>query len=96
MSKYKLLEDVLEQALQQASTGKGKVRHATNNEAFEDQIIMWIEKNIKSFQLGQAVKKIHESQNLAPYEAVNELLGAIVFISAKIILIEKGFGGKLT
>ena len=84
MSAYRKLSDVLQQAFEHASNGKGKERHASE-EAFEDQPIMWIEKHFKSFQLGQAVKKMHESQRLPNDRAVAELLGAINYIAAKII-----------
>lgn len=81
---YSKLKSVLDEALAQASAGKGKERHADNN-TFESQPIMWIEENFKSFQLGQAVKKIHESQRLPKSRSVAELLGAMVFIAAHII-----------
>lgn len=84
---YGRLEEVLTKAAEQASAGKGAERHA-DGQRFEDQPIMWIEREFKSFQLGQAVKKIHESQRLAPEAAARELLGAINYLAAKIIALE--------
>jgi hypothetical protein len=85
---YKNLTEVLDKAFLQASKGKGKERHA-NDKPFDDQPIMWIEEHFKSFQLGQAVKKIHESQNLPVARAISELYGAIVFLAAHVIYLEK-------
>ena len=84
---YGRLDAVLRRASDQASTGKGSERHA-DGQSFEGQPIMWIEREFKSFQLGQAVKKIHESQRLAPEAAARELLGAINYLAAKVIALE--------
>ena len=84
---YKRLEDVLKSALEQASSGKGLERHA-DNQSYEEQPIMWIEKYFKSYQLGQAVKKMHESQRLSKDMAIEELKGAINYIAARIIHIQ--------
>ena len=87
MMNYGRLDGVLARASEQASKGKGAERHS-DGQAFEDQPIMWIEREFKSFQLGQAVKKIHESQRLGPDAAVRELLGAINYLAAKVIALE--------
>ena len=84
---YGRLEEVLAKAAEQASAGKGAERHA-DGQRFEDQPIMWIEREFKSFQLGQAVKKIHESQRLAPEAAARELLGAINYLAAKVVALD--------
>ena len=84
---YGRLEEVLTKAAEQASAGKGAERHA-DGQRFEDQPIMWIEREFKSFQLGQAVKKIHESQRLAPDAAARELPGAINYLAAKVVMVE--------
>lgn len=86
---YKDLKRVLDLALLQASEGKGKERHA-NNEPFTEQLIFKIEGLTKSFQLGQAIKKIVESQRLEREAAIKELLGAINYISAKVIELKNG------
>ena len=84
---YGRLDGVLARASEQASKGKGAERHS-DGQAFEEQPIMWIEREFKSFQLGQAVKKIHESQRLEPGAAVRELLGAINYLAAKVVMVE--------
>lgn len=81
---YQELFHVLDEAYDQAARGKGKERHA-EGEPFEEQPIMWIEKYFKSYQLGQSVKKLHESQRLPADQAVKELLGAINYIAARVI-----------
>lgn len=86
---YSSLQKVLEAARIQAESGKGHERHASD-EAFEDQPIQWIEKHFKSFQLGQAVKKMHESQRLDKDAAIKELLGAINYLAARVIYLEGG------
>lgn len=85
---YSSLVGVLERAREQASDGKGSERHA-DEQPFEQQPIFWIEEHFHSFQLGQAVKKIHESQRLPSDRAIRELLGAINYLAAKIISLEK-------
>lgn len=84
---YKDLSKVLSLALQQTSEGKGKERHAQETE-FKKQPIFWIEENFKSFQLGQAVKKMHESQFLPADKARHELLGAINYIAYHYLCVE--------
>jgi hypothetical protein len=91
-SKYVALEMVLHDALKQAAVGKGSERHDPNEEPFTRQQILWIERNIFSFALGQAVKKIEESQRLSNDMAINELLGAIVYIAARIIYLKERKG----
>lgn len=88
---YARLIHVLNQAEQQASAGKGKDRHA-DDQPFEEQPIAWIEKYFKSYQLGQAVKKMHESQRLDKNAAIKELLGAINYIAARVIFLESEGG----
>lgn len=82
--KYDVLKNVYVEAVNQASIGKGKERHADDNK-FEDQPIMWIERYFQSYQLGQGVKKMHESQRLPKEAAIKELLGAMNYIAAHIM-----------
>lgn len=86
---YSILEDVLNEAFLQASEGKGRERHG-HGATFGEQPIFWIEKHYSSFQLGQAAKKMHESQFLPEERAIAELLGAINFIAAHIIYLRSG------
>lgn len=88
---YQPLWEVLNKALNQAQSGKGKVRHAPNNEEFLNQNICEINRRLGSADgcLFQAVKKIYESKILSAEAAINELLGAIVYISAAVILTQE-------
>lgn len=87
---YRRLYDTLAAAFLQAQEGKGKDRHASGD-AFCDQPIMSIQKHLgKGFALGQAVKKVWESERLEQDHAITELRGAIVYIAAAIMHIENG------
>ena len=89
---YSLLE-VFEEAYKQASEGKGKDRHASEGEAFEDQPICEMARRLgHGGPLYQAVKKIYESQGLEGERGVSELLGAINYIAAAIIVRREGGG----
>lgn len=83
---YRKPREVLEEALKQASEGKGKERHASDGEYFEDQPICEIARRLGGGDLFQAVKKIYESVRLPKEAAVRELLGAIIYIAAEVIL----------
>ena len=88
---YQSLTDVLGEAFLQASSGKGKERHASDGEAFEDQPICEIARRLGGGALYQAVKKIYESQRLPGEAGVRELLGAINYIAAEIIVKRERF-----
>lgn len=92
MSAYDKLYYVLDRAFDQAAEGKGKERHAYDDkEPFEKQPICEICTRLGSIDgaLFQAVKKIYECKRLPSERAVNELLGAINYIAAAIILLEQ-------
>lgn len=90
MSSYAALEAVLDRALAQASQGKGKERHAVDGEPFERQIICEVGRRVGlGYPLGQAVKKVYESQRLGGARGVAELLGAINYIAAAIVVMEE-------
>lgn len=86
---YDILSQVLTRAYYRASKGKGKVRHA-NGKPFLEQPVFTITEALGGRPdplLFQAVKKIYESQRLVDCEAsVNELLDAIVYVAAAVIL----------
>lgn len=87
---YAKLQDVLRRAFEQASTGKGKERHAGSNEPFERQVICEVTRRLgEGYPLGQSVKKVYESQRLKGQRGVAELLGAINYIAAAIITMEE-------
>lgn len=89
---YESLSSVLNEAYDQASCGKGVNRHAYGEEKFENQVICEIAKRLNptgfSAPLFQAVKKVYESTRLEPKAAKHELLGAINYIAASVILID--------
>lgn len=87
---YKELVMVLKRAYNQAAIGKGKERHA-NDRRFIDQPILTIARLLGSNhgQLQQAMKKIQESTRLKPDMAVAELLGAINYLAAAVIIIDE-------
>jgi len=83
---YTKLSEVFDEAFEQASAGKGKERHASEGVPFEEQPIGTITNYVGlGFPLGQAIKKITESQRLSPDMARAELLGAINYIALAII-----------
>lgn len=90
---YGALADVLRDAYDQAATGKGRERHARDREPFEKQQICEITRRVGiGFPLGQAMKKIVESQRLAPGHDVQELLGAINYLAAAVIVMREREG----
>ena len=89
---YSSLKRVLDMAYDQASSGKGKERHA-NNDTFESQPICQIPRYQGSidFVTGQAIKKCLEVTKLPTVDAkIRELLGAINYIAAGIIVLQEG------
>ena len=75
-------------AYDQAATGKGKERHASDGENFEDQQIVQFGRWMGSahFQCGQAAKKALESCRLPADAAIQELYGVINYAAAAIII----------
>jgi hypothetical protein len=89
---YESLAAVLDQALEQAQSGKGRERHAAAGEAFADQQIVQLGEWMAGstvFAVGQACKKAIESTRLEPAHARRELLGAINYLAAAAILIDR-------
>lgn len=86
---YDKLAEVLSRAFAQAAVGKGKERHA-RGEPFHEQVICI---GARKFGVGsllfQAFKKSEESQRLEKDAAVRELLGAIVYLAAAVIVTEE-------
>jgi hypothetical protein len=90
LDKYDALRAVLLRALEQAEHGKGKERHASEGEAFHEQQIVKFGEWLGSchFQVGQACKKAIESTRLPRDRAVAELLGAMVYLAAAVLVVE--------
>ena len=89
---YESLAAVLDRALMQAAMGKGRDRHAGAGEPFHDQQIVQFGEWMGSthFAVGQACKKAIESTRLDRDAAVRELLGAINYLAAAVIQLERG------
>lgn len=91
---YECLADVLERALDQASRGKGKERHAQDLPFDQQPMQRLISLYGPGFALGQAAKKAQESMRLPRDRAVAELLGAINYLAGAVIHIESEASGK--
>jgi hypothetical protein len=88
---YEQLAKVLDDALAQAQAGKGKERHAGEGEAFHDQQIVQLCEWMGSTQgdVFQAAKKAIESTRLPAPRAEAELLGAINYLAAAVIVLRR-------
>ena len=88
---YIELARVLGLALEQAQSGKGKERHARPGQRLEDQLIvqLGLELGSNHYELGQACKKALESARLPRERAVPELLGAINYLAAAVLVLER-------
>lgn len=96
---YEDLFAVLTCALNQAQDGKGSERHG-NGLPFKDQPIAWIADAVgMGFQTGQAIKKANEAHGMIARgdraAARRELLGAINYLAAAIMHIEKSVEREL-
>lgn len=87
---YSALLDILDEAYEQAASGKGKERHA-NGKPWSMQPICEIGRMVGvGFNTGQAIKKLQESSRMKPDAAIRELLGAIVYAASAAYLIREG------
>lgn len=87
---YMSLFNVLMDALSQAQNGKGKERHAKHKERFENQKICEIARRVGvGYQTGQAIKKAEESAILGGVRGIAELLGAINYLAAAVIVMRE-------
>lgn len=83
------LRHVLDMAYAQAASGKGMERHGSGDDDFLDQPMFALIKSYgQGFALGQAAKKLEESQRLDKDAAIAERLGAIVYTAATIIALQ--------
>lgn len=94
---YDKLFRVLMAALDQAASGKGKERHASDGVAFEDQPMSSINRTLNSVDgfLYQAAKKAQESRRLPSGRAQAELLGAINYLAGAAIAYDTWAAGLL-
>jgi len=90
---YEALGAVLGSAVSQAAKGKGVERHGGYGEPFHEQQICEIQRRVGGgFCQGQAVKKIYEADVLDGDRAVAELLGAINYLAAAVIVLREAYG----
>jgi len=92
--RYMKLKEVLNGAYEQATVGKGHVRH-DDGKPIENQHTLDIGRRHRGhggFLTGQAEKKIEEARNLEPEQAIKELLGAIVYCAFEIIILNEKEG----
>jgi len=87
---YEPLASVLDEALAQAQAGKGKERHA-NGEPYDEQKIVTLNLQIGSEHgaIFQGCKKAQESARLDAERGDAELLGAINYLAAAVIIRRK-------
>lgn len=85
---YESLAAVLHAAFGQAAFGKGKERHAQPVPFDAQPMLKLIDLYGAGFALGQAAKKMQESQRLPRDRAKAELLGAINYIAGAIIALD--------
>lgn len=81
------LDDIFRDAVSRVTT-KGKQRHGSDSNNFDDQPIFQIPTQLgadDSPLLFQAVKKVFESRRLENTAARNELLDAIIYIACAVI-----------
>ena len=87
---YECLAQVLQRALDQAQSGKGKERHQQGGTPFERQPIIEIGRMVgPGGPAQQVMKKTQEALRLPTDRAIAELLGAINYAAATIIVLEE-------
>ncbi|SOZ37710.1 hypothetical protein [Cupriavidus neocaledonicus] len=86
---YESLAAVLKEALFQAAHGKGAERHAQGAPFDEQPMQQLVDLYGMGFALGQAAKKMQESQRLPHDRARAELLGAINYIAGAVIAMDR-------
>lgn len=78
---------ILREAMLQSATGKGLERHGEVGVPFVSQPICTITRDVGlGFPLGQSLKKVRESKRLSWLASRRELLGAIVYTAAAVIV----------
>jgi hypothetical protein len=92
---YASLREALEDAFAQAAYGKGKARHTTKDEPFEEQDIIKITALLGPMApTFQVVKKIKEGIRMLGRgqraDAIQEFLGAVVYAAAIAVAAKKG------
>ena len=90
---YDSLRGVLDEAFQQAASGKGSERHG-NGLPFGQQPMQVISDLLDSDagMLFQAIKKLQEGSRMEPGAARREYLGAINYIAGVIVRMDRNNG----
>jgi len=90
---YSMLQDILDDAYNQAAQGKGQERHADKGVKIENQTTLQIARLVQGAPhagpLFQVIKKAIESTRLTPLAAIHEILGAIVYAAFCIIILRE-------
>jgi hypothetical protein len=86
---YESLELVLREAYDRAALTKGVERHANGNSFSQQEICTDLRLFGIAPALFQARKKIKESFRLLASAAINELLDAIVYLAAAVIVLKE-------
>jgi len=87
---YEMLAWVLQEALDQAQHGKGKERHAEGGKPFHVQDICQEARDLGlAYPIGQARKKAKEALRLTAGKAIEDLLGAINYLAAAVIVVHE-------
>lgn len=88
---YNELQDTFQLALKRAAVGKGAIRHAEPNQAFEQQQICDdLRGTDKSAAVFQIRKKAREMLRLSKkVDKINELLDVMVYAAAAVIVLEE-------
>lgn len=88
---YEVLASILDEALAQAQSGKGRERHAGKDESFHDQQIVQLGEWMGStqFNIGQVCKKALESTRLDDAKAIHELRGTINYAAGAIAILQR-------
>lgn len=90
------LTKIFEEAVAQATTGKGDVRHGMGRDSRLAEHFLaqdWLaiaERHGTGFLSGQAEKKLRESLGLPAAERRAELLGTLVYVAMLIIACDRG------
>jgi len=87
---YEALCDIFTQAIRRAAVGKGRERHSKPGLVFEEQMICSeIREEGHGAARFQAKKKITEAKRLPKEEAMLELLDAMVYLAADVIVLQE-------
>ena len=97
IDEYGSLKNEFDNALEQASKGKGKERHAKKDENFEDQVMCAVQRLLIDHPVGglayQVIKKTIESGRLLNERGVdsakNEIYGAMNYLGGVSIIYEE-------